>query len=128
MNYPAGTKPGDIENNGITFIRNLAKENYEKNGANVVFSQHAIRQMNARSIMHDDIIRCMTEGYFIQFRPANTLRRGKHPRIIFYDGHETEIYSVSTFEIPENLKTTVITSCLVDWSKWKKVKDYIERK
>lgn len=119
-----GTTRNDKENNGIVFIRNLARDN---EGRNVYLSTHTLNRMSERCIERDDVIRCISDGFFIEFQKGTHLK-DRHPRILFYDGHDTEIYSVTTFEFPENMDTTVITAAIVQWDKWNKCGDYIERR
>lgn len=122
----SGTKPPQKEDQGITFLRNLAKRNKPGEEDTILFSNHALSQMSNRCIEHDDVMRCIINGYFIEF--YNEIEsHGKYPRVVFYDGHTTEIYAVTSFELPDNMLSTVITSCKVDWNKWQKKDEYIER-
>lgn len=123
----SGTKPPQTEDQGITFIRNLAKKNSIGEDETILFSNHALRRMSNRCIEHDEVIECLINGYFIEFYDEHE-SHGRYPRVVFYDGHETEIYTVNSFEVPDNMTSTVITSCNVDWDKWKKKDDFIERK
>lgn len=97
----------------------FVRSSYER-GA-LAFSDHAYEKMRKLRISQEQVIYCIKNGLLIEYQEGY---EGEDPRMLFYNGHENSFYVVVTVVEPDHL---VITVCSVDFTKWRKKGDGIER-